>query len=89
MITMCGVRLVDRVSTEVLHDRVGIVVKIEDIIQSCLRWYDHVMHGDINSQTREIMKVEIPGKRKKDRPRKSWEECVKKDFERYGLREDA
>ena len=47
MITMCRVRLVDRVSTEVLHDRVGVVVKIEDIIQSRLRWYDHVMHGDI------------------------------------------
>ena len=29
---MCGVRLVDRVSTDVLCDRVGLVVKIEDII---------------------------------------------------------
>ena len=35
---MCRVRLVDRVSTDVLCDRVGIVVKIEDmIIQSRLR----------------------------------------------------
>ena len=29
---MCWVRLVDRVSTDVLHNRVGIVVKIEDMI---------------------------------------------------------
>ena len=29
MITMmCGVRLVDRVSTDVLRDRVGVIVKI-------------------------------------------------------------
>ena len=35
---MCGVGLVDRVSNDVLRDRVGVVVKIEDmIIQSRLR----------------------------------------------------
>ena len=34
---ICGVRLVDRVSTDAHRDRVGVVVKIEDIIQSRLR----------------------------------------------------
>ena len=88
---MCVVRLIDRMLTDVFRDRVGVVVKIEDlIIQSYLQWYSHVMHGDINSQIREVMDVEITGKRKKGRPRKSWEECVKKDLERYGLtREDV
>ena len=39
---------------------------------------------------REVMEVEITGKRKKSQPRKSWEECIKKDLERYGLKiEDA
>ena len=76
---MCGVRLVDRVSTDVLCDRVSVVVKTEDTItQSRLRWYGHVMRGDINSQIRELMKVKITGKRKKGRQRKSWEKCVKK-----------
>ena len=91
MIRMCGVRLVDRVSTDVLRDRVGVVVKTEDmIIQSRLRRYGHVMRGDINSQISEVMEVEITWKRKKGQPRKSWEECVKKDLDQYGLkREDA
>ena len=31
MIRMCGVRLVDRVSTDVLRDRSGVVLKIEDM----------------------------------------------------------
>ena len=88
---MCGVKLVDRVSTDVRRDRVGFVVTIEDfIIQRRLRWYDHVIRRDISSQIREVMEHEIPGKRKKGQPRKSWEECIKKDLERYGLRrEDA
>ena len=34
---MCKVRLINRVSTYILQDRVGVLVKIEDmIIQSCL-----------------------------------------------------
>ena len=60
---MCGVRLVDRVSTDVLWDSVGVVVKIEDmIIQSRLRWYGHVMHGDINSEIVRLWKLKQLGK---------------------------
>ena len=44
------------------------------------------MRGDINSQIREVMEVEVSGKRTKGRPRKSWEECIKKDLDQYGLR---
>ena len=47
---MCGVRLVDRVPTDIFCNRLGVVAKIEDIIQNHLWWYGHVMHGDINSQ---------------------------------------
>ena len=40
---MCGVGLVERMSTDVPPDRMGVVVKIEDmIIQSWLQWYGHV-----------------------------------------------
>ena len=60
---ICGVRVIDRVLIDVLRDRVGVFLKIEDmIIQSCLRWYRHVMCRDINSQIHEVMEVEITGK---------------------------
>ena len=63
---MCGMRLVDRVSTYVLHDRVGVNVKIEGmIIQSHLWWYGHVMHGYINYQIREVMELKLLGKRRR------------------------
>ena len=59
------------------------------IIQSRLRWYGHVILRDINSHIREVMELEITGKRKKGRPRKSWEKCVK-DLDWYDLtREDT
>ena len=51
-------------------------------------WSCHVWRHQF--QICEVMEVEIIGKRKNGRPRKSWEECVKKDLERHGLRrEDA
>ena len=50
---MSEVRLVDRVLTDVLRDKVGVVVKIEDmIIQSRFQWHGYVILGDINSQIR-------------------------------------
>ena len=71
------------------RDRVGVAVKIEDIIiQSLLRWYGHAVFGDINSQIREAMEVEITKERRKGRPRKLWEECARKDLEQYGLRRE-
>ena len=61
-----GVRLVNGVLTDVLCDRVGIVLKIKGIIiQSHLRWHSHIIHQDINSQIREVMEFEITEKRKK------------------------
>ena len=69
---MCEMRLVDKMSTDVLRDRVSVVVKIEDMMtQSRLRWYVHVNRQDINSQILEEIELEITWKRKKSRPRKS------------------
>ena len=46
-------------SIDILHDRVGVVVKIEDmIIHIRLRWYGHA-RGDIISQICEAVEVEI------------------------------
>ena len=75
---MCGVKLVHRVTTDVLRDRVGVAVTIEDfIIQRRLRWYGHVIRRDISSQIRKVMEHERSG-------------TIKKDLERYRLRrEDA
>ena len=82
---ICGVRLVDRVSTDVFRDRLSVLVKIEDmLIQSFLREYGHIMCGDINSQILEIMVVEITGKRR-NFPQEIVRKCIKNDFERYGL----
>ena len=47
-----GVRLVDRVSTGILQDRVGVVVKYNAKPPTVVC---HVIRRDINSQIREAM----------------------------------
>ena len=40
------------------------------------------MREEVNSSIRYVMGIKITGERKKGRPRKLWEECIKKDLER-------
>ena len=47
---MCGVRLVDRVLTDFLGDRVGVVVKIEDLI----------IQSDCGSIVMSCIEISIP-----------------------------
>ena len=52
----------DRVLIDILRDKKGVVVKIEDrVIKSCLQWYGHVIHWDIKFQLCEVTEVEITG----------------------------
>ena len=51
------VRLIDKVSNDVLRDKICVVVKIDDIIQSRLRLYGHVTCGDINSKYVRLWKL--------------------------------
>ena len=68
---MLWVRLVDRVSSDILRGRVGVAVKIQDILlHSRLRWYGHAIRRDTNSQMHELLRLETSGKRKKGQPRK-------------------
>ena len=40
------------------------------------------MREEVNSSILYVMGIKITGERKKGRPRKLWEECIKKDLER-------
>ena len=61
-------------------------MKMEDmIIQSRLPWYGM---PSVETSTPKCVRLWSLKLGKKGRPRKSWEECVKKDLERYDLRKE-
>ena len=52
-----------------------------------LRWYGHVMRRDQEYVGRRVMEMELPGKRKRERPRRRFLDVVKEDMGKFGARE--
>ena len=52
-----------------------------------LRWYGHVMRRYQEYVRRKIIEMELPGKRKKGRPKRRFLDVVKEDMEEVGARE--
>ncbi len=70
-------KLCDRVPTTELYALLG----LEDISSAAgtrrLCWYGHVCRSEDSIVT--VWKMEVVGKRGRGRPRKTWDECVRKD----------
>ena len=82
---MCGVRLVDRVSTDVLPERLGVVVKIKDMIGYFIAVCSGMVVLSVETSTPKYQKEEGSTKDIVGRVRKEGT-----GVERYGWRrEDA
>ena len=46
-----------------------------------LRWYGHVMRRDQEYVGRKMLEMELPGKRKRERPKRRFLDIVKEDIE--------
>ena len=55
-----------------------------------VRWYGHVLRRDDDSVLRVALNLEVTGKRKRGRPKKTWKKQVEEEREKVGLKkEDA
>ena len=52
-----------------------------------LRWYGHVMRRDQEYVGRKMMEMELPGKRKRGRPKRRILDVMKEDMGKVGARE--
>ena len=52
--------------------------------ESRLRWYRHVMRRDQEYVGRKVIEMELPGKRKRGRPKRRFLDVVKEDMEKVG-----
>ena len=68
--------------------RLGIQKTVIDCVEkSKLRWFGHVVRREDSNPIQEAYSLEVPGKRRKGRPRKTWIEDVKEEMRRRGLTE--
>ena len=52
-----------------------------------LRWYGHVMRRDQKYVGRKMMEMELPGKRRRGRPKRIFLDVVKEDMGDVGAKE--
>ena len=85
---MAGVRWQDRISTEEVSNRCG-VRKIQDKLRyRRLQWFGHVKREAEGGVLRLVEEMEVEGKRKAGRPRKTWKDTVQRDLKILGVDEN-
>ena len=78
---MAEVKWQDRVSSEEIAKRCGVKEIETKIRQRRLQWFGHVRREAEGGVLRLVDELEVPGKRKVGRPRKTWRDTVKQDLE--------
>ena len=56
------------------------------ITERRLNWYGHVMRRDGEHILRKVLRADIPGKRKRGRPKTRWKDAFQRDLKSTGLR---
>ena len=76
---------------KIRNEHIRSTVKVERLgmkmREGWLRWYGHVMRRDQEYVGRKMMEMELPGKRKKGRPKRRFLDVVKEDMEKVGAKE--
>ena len=88
---MCGQKVVDWKTTEEQMDMLGLKETIDRLATANgVRWYGHVLRRDDDSVLRVALNLEVSGKRKRGRPKKTWKKQLEEETEIIGLKkEDA
>ena len=76
---------------KIRNEHIRITVKVERLgikmREGRLRWYGHVMWRDQEYVGRKMMEMELPGKRRRGRPKRKFLDVVKEDKEEVGAKE--
>ena len=82
---MSGVTRKDRIKNEVIRGTVKVTSVSKKKQEGRLRWYGHVVRREEGSCERQIMDMEVGGRRKRGRPRTRWKDCVMTDSREKNL----
>ena len=82
-----GVTRKDKIRNEHIRSTVKVERLGMKMRESRLRWYGHVMRRDQEYVGRKMMEMELPGKRRRGRPKRRFLDVVKEDMKEVGVKE--
>ena len=82
-----GVTRKDKIRNEHTRSTVKVECLGMKMREGRLRWYGHVMRRDQEYVGRKMMEMELPGKRRRGRPKRRFLDVVKEDMQEVGVKE--
>ena len=82
-----GVTRKDKIRNEHIRSTVKVEQLGMKVREGRLRWYGHVMRRDQEYVGRKMMEMELPGKRRRGRPKKRFLDVVKEDMGEVSAKE--
>ena len=82
-----GVTRKDKIRNEYIRSTVKVERLGMKMREGRLRWYGHVMRRDQEYIGRKMMEMELPGKRKRGRPKRRFLDVIKEDMGEVGAKE--
>ena len=83
---ICGVTRKDKIRNEHIRGTTRVAQASKKITERRFNWYGHVMRRDGEHILRKVLRADIPGKRKRGRPKTRWKDACQRDLKRSGLR---
>ena len=81
-----GVTRKDKIRNENIRSTVKVEQLGMKMREGRLRWYGHVMRRDQEYVGRKMMGMELPGKRRRGRPKRRFLDAVKEDMQEVGVK---
>ena len=85
---MSGVTREDRIRNDYVRGSTKVTELSKKIQEGRLRWYGHLLRRDEYHVGKHTMDMEVPGRRRRGRPRKRWRDCVREDLIMKGIDEN-
>ena len=82
-----GVTRKDKIRNEHIRSTVKVEQLGMKMREGRLRWYGHVMRRYQEYVERKMMEMELPGKRRRGRPKRRFLDAVKEDMQEVGVKE--
>ena len=76
----------DKIRNEHIRGTTRVAQASKKVTERRLNWYGHVMRRDGEHILRKVLRADIPGKRKRGRPKTRWKDACQRDWQSTGLR---